>query len=95
MEFNLGASKSVVIVSNGCEGAGAEVDMGVGTILGSAEDDYLGLAVVLQGAMDASVLKRIKGAQASLRSLIDAKVLIKSMDAKKATQMKTIFLQSR
>lgn len=43
--------------------------MGEETFLGSAQEDDIDVAVTFQGATNASVLKRSKGAQASLRAL--------------------------
>lgn len=63
-------------------------------VLGSEDEDDLGVSVAAQKAMDTSVLKRSKGAQKTFRTFIQTKVLEKCIDAKKAVEMRAVFLDS-
>lgn len=48
-----------------------------------------------RGAKDSSVFKRVKGAKGALSALLQTKVFIKSMHAKKTFEMRTCFIESR
>lgn len=57
------------------------------------QGDIHGISVARVGATDAAVLRRAKGAQAALHPLIYSKILSHGMDARKATEMRSVFLK--
>lgn len=71
----------------------ADRAMGDGVGLESTEEVYLSAAVARVGATDAERIRRAKGTQASLRSLIHAKILVHGMDVGKEAKMRSVFLE--